>query len=710
MGKAKVKAKVKTKPKAKAKPPEEKELVFEIGTEEIPSVYMADALRDLRAVADQSFRQARLRFGRIRTLGTPRRLTIHVEALAEKQADEVREVVGPPKAAAYDAQGKPTAAALGFARGQGIPVDQLHIRGTERGDYVVARKKEKGLKTTEVLSSLLPNIITALTFPKSMRWGDLSIRFVRPIRWLLAVYGGRVVEFEIDGIRSGAKTFGHRFLAPKPIQIRTFQEYLKKLEKAFVIVDQDRRREQVRQLVTKAAREVRGEPLIDPDLLEQVSHLVEYPTLVRGGFPDEYLSLPRELIITPMRKHQRYFPVADKQGKLLPYFVAVSNMKTRDMDAIAIGNECVLRARLADADFYYKEDQKKLPLEKLVPRLGHILFQERLGSLLDKTKRITEAAGFMAKSVDPAAEESARRAASLCKADLATGMIREFTELQGVMGRHYAEISGEKREVAVGIEEHYLPRYAGDALPQTKAGALVGAADRIDSIAGCFGIGLIPTGSEDPYALRRAALGLILILVGQELSVPLTPLVQRSLELLQDRITRPREEALKDVLAFLRVRCEGIMADRGIPPDVATAVLQVGFDDVPRAFRRAQALTKAKQDAKFASLAIAFKRVANILPPDFARGVEESRFQEEAERVLHREVKALQGDVAALTERGKYEEALKRIATLRPAVDRFFNDVLVMVEDKALRDNRLALLAETASLFSRIADFRQISA
>ena len=687
-----------------------KELLFEIGTEEIPSVYMPDALRDLGEVAGRLLREARLSFKRIRTLGTPRRLTLHVEALADKQADEVREAVGPPKAAAYDKEGKPTAAALGFARGQGIPVEHLTIRATERGDYVVAVKKIKGSKAADVLPALLPRIITSLTFPKSMRWGDRSIRFVRPIRWLLAVYGGKAVEFEIEGIKSGAITYGHRFLAPKSIQIRAFQDYVKKLEKAFVIVDQERRRELVKQLVTKAAAQVGGQAVIEPDLLEQVTHLVEYPTLVRGGFPDEYLNLPRELIITPMRKHQRYFPVADKQGKLLPYFVAVSNMKTRDMNAIAIGNERVLRARLADADFYYKEDQKKLPLENLIPRLGHILFQERLGSLLDKTKRVTEAAGFMAKSVDPAAEESARRTASLCKADLASGMIREFTELQGVMGRHYAEISGEKREVAVGIEEHYLPRYAGDALPQTKAGALVGVADRIDSIAGCFGIGLIPTGSEDPYALRRAALGLILILVGQELSVPLTPLIQKALELLQDRITRPRDEALRDVLAFLRVRCEGIMGDRGIPPDVAAAVLQAGFDDVPRAFRRAHALTKAKQDAEFASLAIAFKRVANILPPDFAHGVEEARFQEEAERELHREVKALQGNVAALTERGEYEEALRRIATLRPAVDRFFNDVLVMVEDKGLRDNRLALLAETAGLFSRIADFRHISA
>lgn len=686
-----------------------KELLFEIGTEEIPSVYMPDALHDLGEVATRLLRDVRLGFKQIRTLGTPRRLTLHVIGLAEKQTDEVREVVGPPKAAAYDKEGKPTAAALGFARAQGLASEHLRIRATERGEYVVAVKKIKGAKTTDVLPHLLPQVITSLTFPKTMRWGDRGIRFVRPIRWLLAVYAGKTVQFEIEGITSGAVTYGHRFLAPKPIRIRNFKEYVAKLQKAYVVVDQDRRREMVKQLVTKAATQVGGRAVIEPELLEQVTHLVEYPTLVRGGFPEEYLSLPKELIITPMRKHQRYFPVVDKKGKLLPYFVAVSNIKTRSMDVVRVGNERVLRARLADADFYYREDQKKLPLEKLVPRLGNILFQERLGTLLDKTHRVADLAGVVAKAVDPSVEQDARRSATLCKADLASGMIREFTELQGVMGRHYAEMSGEKAEVAAGIEEHYLPRYAGDVLPKTKVGALVGVADRIDSIAGCFGIGMIPTGSEDPFALRRAALGLILILVGQELSVPLTPLIDKALQLVQDRISRPRDEALRDILAFLRVRCEGILTDRRIPPDVAAAVLLVGFDDVPKAFQRAQALTKARQDADFASLAIAFKRVANILPPDFAGTVEESRFQEEAERVLHREVKALQGEVAALTARGEYEDALKRIATLRPAVDRFFTDVLVMAEDATLRENRLALLAEAASLFGRIADFRQIA-
>lgn len=686
----------------------EKELLFEIGTEEIPSVYMPDALRDLGEVADRLLREARLSFKRIRTLGTPRRLTLHVQGLAEKQTDEVREVVGPSKAAAYDKEGKPTAAALGFARAQGLVAEHLKIRATERGDYVVAVKKTKGAKTTDVLPALLPRAITSLTFPKSMRWGDRNIRFVRPIRWLLAVYGGKAVEFEIEGVTSGTITYGHRFLAPKPIQVRNFQEYLKKLEKGFVIVDQDRRRELVKQLVTKAAAQVGGQAVIEPDLLEQVTHLVEYPTLVRGGFPEEYLSLPRELIITPMRKHQRYFPVVDKKGRLLPHFVAVSNMKTRNMDVVRVGNERVLRARLADADFYFKEDQKKLPLEKLVPRLGHVLFQERLGTLLDKTNRITELAGFMAKALDPALEEQARRAATLCKADLASGMIREFTELQGTMGRYYAEMSGEKGEVAVGIEEHYLPRFAGDALPKTKAGALVGVADRLDSIAGCFGIGLIPTGSEDPYALRRAAMGFILTLAGQGLSVSLPALTQKALELLRDRISRPQGEALSDILGFLRVRCEGIMVDRGIPADVATAVLHASFDDVPRAFQRAQALAKAKKDPDFASLAVAFKRVANILPPDFAGGVDEGRLQEEAERVLHRQVRTLQEEVSRLTDRGDYEAALRKIATLRPAVDRFFDDVLVMVEDASIRANRFGLLAETASLFNRIADFRQI--
>jgi glycyl-tRNA synthetase beta chain len=687
----------------------EKELLFEIGTVEIPSVYMSDALRDLRDVAGRFFQEARLTLRQIRTLGTPRRLTLHVEGLADKQADEVREVVGPPKAAAYDAQGRPTQAALGFARSQGVPVEKLKGKATDRGAYVVAIRKVKGLKTAEVLPSLLPKIITSLTFPKSMRWGDLSLRFVRPIRWLLALYGGKVVEFEIDGIKSGARTYGHRFLAPKPFRVRTFQEYLAKLEERFVVVDQDKRREQVRQLVEEAARQGGGQAVIEPDLLEQVTYLVEYPNLVRGSFPEQFLNLPKELIITPMRKHQRYFPVVDKQGRLLPHFVAISNMKAPDMEVIRLGNERVLRARLADADFYFKEDQKKLPLEKLVPRLGQILFQERLGSLLDKTHRIVELTGFTAKAVDPAREEHARRAAYLCKADLASGMIREFTELQGVLGRHYANLSREKEEAAVAIEEHYLPRYAGDALPKTKAGAMVGVADRMDSIAGCFGIGLIPTGSEDPYALRRAGAGLILILAGQGLSISLTALTQKALELLKERIARPPGEVTTDILEFLRVRCQGIMMERGVPADVAEAVLAAGFDDVPGAFKRAEALAQMKLDPDFASLTIAFKRVVNILPSGFAKTVQPGRLTEGAELALFKTVQALQGEVDTLTRRGDYEAALKRIVTLRPVVDRFFNDVLVMAEDPAIRENRLALLAETASLFSRIADFRQIA-
>jgi len=687
-----------------------KELLFEIGTEEIPSVYMPDALRDLGGVTERVLREARLGFKRMRTLGTPRRLTLCVEDLADKQTDEVREVIGPPKGVAFDKAGRPTAAALGFARAQGIAMEKLKIKVTDRGEYVVAVKKTEGAKTLQVLPSLLPRIVTSLAFPKSMRWGDRSMRFVRPIRWLLAIYGGKAVAFEIEGIRSGARTYGHRFLAPKPIVVRGFKDYLAKLERAFVVVDQEKRREQVRRLVEQAARQVGGQAVIEPDLLEQVIHLVEYPNLVRGAFPEHYLSLPKELIITPMRKHQRYFPVVDKQGRLLPYFVAISNMKVKDMDVIRLGNERVLRARLADADFYFKEDQKKLPLEKLVPRLGQILFQERLGTVLDKSRRMAELAAFMAKAVDPGLEGAVRRASTLCKADFASGMIREFTELQGVMGRYYAAMSGEKPEVAAAIEEHYLPRYAGDALPKSKGGALVGIADRMDSIAGCFGIGMIPTGSEDPYALRRAALGLILILAGQELSVSLSALTQKALELLKDRITRPQADALSDIQGFLRGRSEGIMIDRGIPADVAAAVLQTGFDDIPRAFRRAQALAKAKQDPGFASMMVAFKRVANILPPDFAARVEEPRLREEAEKALWREVKALQGEVARLTDRGEYEAALKRIATLRPVVDRFFTDVLVMAKDASIRENRLALLAETASLFSRIADFRQIAA
>src|SRR5574337_32268 len=399
----------------------------------------------------------------------------------------VREVVGPARAAAFDPDGRPTRAALGFARAQGIAVENLRVKALDRGEYVVATIVERGTRLEEMLPVLLSRLITSLSFPKSMRWGQGTFRFVRPIRWLVALYGGRVIPFELDGITSGNKTCGHRFLSRGQIRVRSFQEYVEKLEERYVIVNQVHRRELGTKLVTEAAATVGGKPVFDDELVEMVTSLVEYPTVVCGRFEQEYLSLPRDVIMTPMRKHQRYFPVTDEGGKLLPYFVAISNMKAKDMDLIRAGNERVLRARLKDAAFFFKED-RKVRLHERVPQLKGITFQERLGTMFEKTGRLVELTGYLAEQVAPYLTHDACRAAQLCKADLGTTMVKEFPSLQGVMGREYAQLSGEPAAVAQAIEEHYLPRFAGDRLPGSLVGALVGLADRLDSICGCFGI------------------------------------------------------------------------------------------------------------------------------------------------------------------------------------------------------------------------------
>ncbi|MBI3002740.1 MAG: glycine--tRNA ligase subunit beta [candidate division NC10 bacterium] len=687
------------------------ELLLEIGTEEIPSVFLPDAIRNLAGTAEHLLEDQRLRFQAVRTYATPRRLVLVVQALAAQQEQSRRKVVGPPRGVAFDTAGKPTKAAEGFARAQGVRVTELKIEPTDRGEYVVVELVDRGAPARDLLPTLIPRLITSLSFPKMMRWGNASVRFVRPIRWILCLYGGRVVPFEIDGIQSGAVTYGHRFLSPGPARIRDFATYQRMLERKQVIVDQARRREMVRDLAVRAAAKVGGKPVLEEDLVESVTHLVEFPNVVCGGFEREFLELPREVIITPMRKHQRYFPVVDEAGNLLPHFVAIANTRARDMGAIQAGNERVLRARLTDAAFYYKEDRKR-PLPERVTALKQVIFQEKLGTLYDKTERVTALAGAMAAAVAPDLTEITKRAARLCKADLTTTMVKEFTELQGVMGREYARLAGEDPRVCQAIEEHYWPRFAGDKVPASKVGAFVALADRLDSIVGCFGIGLIPSGSEDPYALRRAATGVVQILWDAGLSLDCTPLIRTALQALGTRLGRKHAEVERDVGQFLAGRLLGLMGERGIPADVAAAVVPAEKPpaDVPDAVRRAQALLDLKTSAEdFQQLTVTLKRVMNILPPDFAGRVDPARLKEQAERELHGAVARLRDEVTRLVAARDYLEALRRIATLRPVVDRFFTDVLVMVDDLVLRTNRLALLAETAALFSRIADFRQLT-
>jgi glycyl-tRNA synthetase beta chain len=686
------------------------ELLFEIGTEEIPSGYIPGALQDMRAVATRLLQEARLGFRAVRTFATPRRLTLLVEDLAETQADARREVVGPTRAVAFDAEGKPTRAAEGFARAQGVPVDRLEVRALDRGEYVVAVQQEKGAKTPEALLTLLPKFVAALSFPKFMRWGEGTFRFVRPIRWLLAVYAGRVVPVTLEGLglTAGAKTYGHRFLSPRGVRVRSFADYVRALEAKFVIVDQDRRREMVRSQVAEAAAVSGGQPVLDDELVETVTHLVEYPTAVCGGFKPEYLQLPREVIVTPMRKHQRYFPLVDAAGNLLPHFVAVSNMRAKDMELIRQGNERVLRARLNDAEFFFREDCKT-PLAQQVDRLGHLIFQEKLGTMLEKVHRVQRLAALIAAQVDPACRGVAERAAHLCKADLVTSLVKEFTSLQGIMGREYARRSGEPAEVAQAIEEHYLPRFAGDRLPASNAGAVVGLADRLDSIAGCFGVGLVPTGSEDPYALRRAALGVVQILLHRGFRTSLGAMVAQALAGLGPLVTAEPERTRREVLDFLRGRIQVVLLDRGLPADVVEAVLSANADDPLDAVRRAEALATLRREADFAELSTAFRRVVGIVPKGFDRTVDPARLVEGAERGLYGEAASIRVEVERLVAAQEYLPALQRIAALKPMVDMFFEEVLVIGPDAELTQNRFAVLKTVGNLFTRIADFTKLT-
>jgi len=684
-----------------------KELLLEIGVEEIPSSYIPGALSDLSEGAKKLFQEHRILFSNVRTLGTPRRLTLYVEELEEVQQPLTRMVVGPSKGTAFDEEGRPTKAALGFARAQGLPVEKLQIRHLERGEHLVAVLEERGQKTFDLLPELLPRLILSLSFPKVMRWGEGNLRFVRPIRWLLALFGGRMVPLEIDGIKSSNKTYGHRFLSPGPIWVHSFEEYLEKLEEGFVIVDPEKRREMVTRLAIEAAEKVGGRPVLEKDLVETVTNLVEYPSAVCGSFAKEYLILPREVILTPMKKHQRYFPVVDAMGKLLPYFIAITNIRSKDMAPIREGNERVLRARLSDASFFYQDD-RRVPLADRVPRLRQIIFHERLGTLHDKVERLQELTAFLAERITPSLVEQGRRAAYLSKADLLTTMVKEFPELQGIMGKEYALLSGEPPEVAQAIEEHYLPRSTGDRIPASVLGALLAIADRADSLAGCFGIGLIPTGSEDPYALRRAALGILQILLEKDLPIRLSDIVGKALNLVWPRITRPVEEVERELLEFFRTRLHGILLERGIPPDLAEAVLSADFENVFDVGKRAEALKLFRKEPDFNELSIAFKRVVNIIPEGLAAEVNPRLFTEGAERALHGEALRLREEVNGFLARKDYLGALRRIATIKPIVDMFFEEVLVNVEEEEVRTNRHALLKEVADLFGKIADFRKI--
>ena len=686
-----------------------KELFLEIGTEEIPAGFLPKAMADLERMIRKELETARIEFGDVKTFATPRRVALSVSNVAEDQPTLRTEAMGPAAKIAFDADGNPTKAAIGFARGQGVDVSELKTIETDKGEYLFIEKEEQGRPTVELLKDVMPRLVAALSFKKSMRWENQDIRFARPMHWIVALYGGEVIPFTHGNLTSGNKSRGHRFMAPGEFEVKGAADWLEGCRKHFVTADHEERKNTIREQVIATGKAAGGSTVVDEDLLEEVTYLLEDPTPLCGTFEEKYLQLPRELLVTSMKEHQRYFTVEDASGKLLNKFITVSNTRPEDEAVVVKGNEKVIRARLSDAMFFWEEDQK-VKLESNLEALKGVIYQAKLGSSFEKVERFTAIAKSLAESFEPGAVDLTVRAAQLAKCDLESKMVYEFPELQGIMGREYSRIEGEDARVSIAIFEHYLPTEAGGTLPSDNLGAFVSIADKIDTICGCFGVGLIPTGSADPYALRRSAIGVLNIILDRGFQISIPELVDQSLGLLEAKLTRPRAEVQADVVEFIRLRLANMLTSRGIATDVVDAVLSARFDEPGDAVARVEALAALKGAADFEPLAVAFKRVGNIIKGGVDEPLQDNLFEADCERDLAKAVAAARETVAGQVEQGDYGAALQTIAGLREPVDAFFDGVMVMAEDEKVKTNRLALLTQVAALFADIADFTRIAA
>ncbi|SDZ84940.1 glycyl-tRNA synthetase beta chain [Desulfuromusa kysingii] len=684
------------------------ELFLELGTEEIPAGFIALALKDIQKQLSQELERAHISFGEISTFATPRRLAVSVKDVATQQQRQELEITGPPARIAYDDSGNPTKAAVGFARTNGVDVEQLQTIETAKGKYLFISKVIEGGETKIELQQILPRIISKISFKKSMRWKNLDVRFVRPMHWIVAVFAGEVVPFIFGDLHSGNMSRGHRFMAPEEFSVTGVDDYLLKAEEHHVIPEISKRRQLIQEQLAVLAERLGGTINPDDELLNEVSCLVESPQALAGTIEDQFLQLPPELLITSMREHQRYFTLVDAQGKLLPHFITIANTHAKDSRVVVAGNERVLRARLSDAMFFWREDQKS-KLESRLELLKKVVYQAKLGTSYEKIERFTQLATGLAKRIAPQDVDKTKRAATLAKCDLETGMVYEFPELQGIMGREYALIEGEDRRVAAAIYEHYLPTQAGGDLPSDDIGAFVSIADKIDTICGCFSVGLIPTGTADPYALRRNAIGILAIILDRGYAISIPDLVVQSVELLEEKRQRTALEITNDVVEFIRLRFVNMLSAGDYPADVIDAVLSASFDEPLDALKRIEALSKLKKMDDFAPLAVAFKRVGNIIKEGLDQPVEEDLLVEESEKTLYADLQNVQAKVSASIVEHDYDQALALVAGLRQPVDAFFDNVMVMVEDLAVQNNRLALLTAVAGLFKGIADFRRIS-
>lgn len=663
------------------------DVLFEIGAEEIPAGAMPGILAQLKSLTETKLAEHHLKYDAIRTMGTPRRIALMVDGAADMSDELSERHKGPSASIAYDADGNPTKAAIGFARGKGIDVAELVV---EDG-YIYAETKTVGVKAMDIFTQILPELIHGLSFPKSMHWGNLDDKFIRPVRWMLALLGTAVIPVEFAGVRSSNFSRGHRFLGERGVLVQHPADYIKNLEDNFVIVDQDKRRDMITKQLHDLAASKNATIVWDDDLLEEVLYLVEYPTALCGSFDESYLALPDAAVITPMKDHQRYFPLVDKDGKLLPMFLTVRNGDSHSLDVVAAGNERVLRARLDDAKFFFNEDRKKALADRS-EGLKKIVFQEGLGNLADKTERLLALGEEFGEAcgLDEAEMVELERATVLAKTDLTTGMVTEFTELQGVIGKEYALLDGESTEVAEAIFEQYLPRFAGDILPKTPAGKVLSIIDKVDNIVATFSRGLIPTGSQDPYALRRQTIGVLNILSSSALNVSLELVWRQDLTLLGVPEAK-HDEIVGQLTNFFALRLKNIYLDREVPHNVIELVLSNPTVTVAQADGLVKAIMAHRIDENV-ELVQAYTRMFNLVKSETYQAVDEMLLSDEAEKALFKEaILAYENSQTAL-ENKDYDKVVAIPETLVPAINKFFEDVMVMVDDAAVKANRLQLV------------------
>ncbi len=696
-------------------------LLLEIGLEEMPSDVIAPTLKQLAERAEKQLSDVHLPASSAQVYGSPRRMTLYFETIESQQLTTTESIIGPPKRAAFDASGNPTRAALGFAKSQGISLEEIQVVDAltlgdaakgKKGEYLTYKKENVGKAAEILLAEILPDVLSKLTFPRSMRWNKTGVSFVRPIRSIAAIYDGRIIPFSFAGVQSGNRVYGHHMMSPEAFEVSNFDGYCAELSRRKVVVDPDERVRRITTQMQALAKE--KEALLDTSnqsLLLDAAYTLEYPKAICGNFDTPFLEIPKEIIITAMAEHQGYFPLYKPEGELLPHFITVTNIETPDMSVIQKGNERVLRARLVDAQFYFDQDRKNT-LADFVEALKRVTFQEKLGSVFEKVERIKKLSSYLAREIACSETEikNTKRAVQLCKADLVSGVVREFTSLQGTMGRIYATLDGEGAAVGEAIEEHYLPKQSGGKLPKSRAGQLVSIGDKLDTIVGCFTVGLIPSGSEDPYALRRAGLGIIQIILSNSdfKGISLEEAIEEAIRQYEVQGIVSGEALLQKISDFLKQRLDAQLQSKNVRYDLRAAVLSRPMAHPWELVECAEALVKFSKQPLFADLIIIFKRVVRILPEQFEGEVDESILGEPAEKGLYRCYQDLQQSLSRLWENREYDKILEKLATLHKPLNQFFEDVLVMDKDEAIRNNRLALLCAVGNLFKDFGDFSKI--